>query len=136
QEVRFEGIARDGRLLPRVKAVQGSPGSTAQTAWQERLGAWRAPLERLIGAFLAGDAAVDPKPGACTYCHVTDICRIGERARAAAEEGADEGDAERDAHHRRHARARGGARPASLDPAAGAGGLRENRGADAALPAP
>ena len=89
QEVRFEGIARDGRLLPRVKAVQGSPGSTAQTAWQERRGAWRATLERLIGAFLAGDAAVDPKPGACTYCHVTDICRIGERARAAAEEGAD-----------------------------------------------
>ena len=80
QHVRFQGIAREARLLPRVKAVQGAaPGISAPAAWQERQGIWRATLERMIGAFLAGDAAVDPKPGACAYCHVIDICRIGER---------------------------------------------------------
>jgi hypothetical protein len=34
-------------------------------------------VERLIRAFLGGDARVDPAPGACDYCHLTDLCRIG-----------------------------------------------------------
>ena len=57
--------------------------------------AWRATLERLIAGFLAGDASVDPLPGACSYCQVIDICRIGERVSATAAAGAPaEGDHE------------------------------------------
>jgi ATP-dependent helicase/nuclease subunit B len=71
---RFHGLAHAARLLPQVKAVQPADG------WAVRHEAWRATLERLIGNFLAGDAAVDPKPNACKYCHVSGICRIAERA--------------------------------------------------------
>jgi hypothetical protein len=80
RKVRFAGIARDPKLLPQVKAVQTTAGRAGAEAWRERQLAWRAILERLIASFLAGEAAVDPVPGACTYCQVIDICRIGERA--------------------------------------------------------
>ncbi len=77
REVRFEGLARSPRLLPAVKAVR--PAGAAD-AWAEQRRAWRAILTGLIRGFLAGEAAVDPRPGACDYCHVIDICRISERA--------------------------------------------------------
>jgi len=77
REVRFEGLARSPGLLPAVRAVR--PAGAAD-AWAEQQRAWRAILTGLIRAFLAGDAAVDPRPGACDYCHVIDICRISERA--------------------------------------------------------
>jgi RecB family exonuclease len=80
RKVRFAGIARDPKLLPQVKAVQTTAGRAGAEAWRERQLAWRAILERLIASFLAGEAAVDPVPGACSYCQVIDICRIGERA--------------------------------------------------------
>jgi len=79
REVRFDGIARAARLLPAVKAVRTAG---AADAWGEQQRAWRAIVTRLIRAFLAGDAAVDPRPGACDYCHVIDICRISERPEA------------------------------------------------------
>ncbi|HYL02422.1 MAG TPA: PD-(D/E)XK nuclease family protein [Steroidobacteraceae bacterium] len=75
REVRFTGVAAAGDLLPRVKALAGGPGALAD--WGTQLGRWRTLLERLVRAFLAGDARVDPAPGACDYCHLTDLCRIG-----------------------------------------------------------
>src|SRR5256885_1749178 len=77
REVRFDGIARSPGLLPAVRAVRAA-GAT--DAWAEQQRAWRAILTGLIRGFLAGEAAVDPRPGACDYCHVIDICRISERA--------------------------------------------------------
>ena len=73
REVRFEGLARAPQLLPQVRAAVATG---AADAWAERQHAWRAVVTRLIRAFLAGDAAVDPRPGACDYCHVRDVCRI------------------------------------------------------------
>ena len=92
REVRFDGIARSPGLLPAVRAVRAA-GAT--DAWAEQRRAWRAILTGLIRGFLAGEAAVDPRPGACDYCHVIDICRISERAGGvdppgAAPEAADE----------------------------------------------
>lgn len=75
REVRFDGVARAANLLPAIKPV--SPGGDAD-GWLERQIAWRAIVVRLIRGFLAGDAAVDPRPGACEYCHVRDACRIAE----------------------------------------------------------
>jgi hypothetical protein len=39
-----------------------------------------ARVEQMAADFLAGRAVVDPKPGACDYCHVASICRIADRA--------------------------------------------------------
>ena len=63
REVRFSGVAATGDVLPRG---EGNPGGDrcsgrglARTA-----GGWVALVERLIRAFLAGEARVDPAPGA------------------------------------------------------------------------
>jgi ATP-dependent helicase/nuclease subunit B len=77
REVHFDGLARAPQLLPHVKATSATG---AAEAWAERQRAWRAIVTRLIRAFLAGAAAVDPRPGACDYCHVRDVCRILETA--------------------------------------------------------
>jgi len=96
RKLRFDGIAREAGLLPEVralKAARGAPSEGAADAWRRQQRTWVALIERLIEGFLAGDAAVDPKPGACKYCHVIDICRVLERGGgdvAAAGEGTDE----------------------------------------------
>jgi ATP-dependent helicase/nuclease subunit B len=73
REVRFEGIAESRDLLPNVKGVE-PPGS-----WKVRREEWIHRLEELAKAFLAGNAVIDPKPGACEYCHVSSVCRISDR---------------------------------------------------------
>ena len=75
REVRFSGVAAAGDLLPKVKAVSDKKEAAAD--WGAQRDRWQALLEGLIRAFLSGEAQVDPAPGACDYCHVTDICRIG-----------------------------------------------------------
>jgi ATP-dependent helicase/nuclease subunit B len=77
REARFSGLARTGGLLPEVRPVKAEDGR-AQEAWARQQRAWRALVERLIGDFLRGWAAVDPRPGACNLCHVANICRIAE----------------------------------------------------------
>jgi ATP-dependent helicase/nuclease subunit B len=76
QDVRFSGVAATAHVLPRVKALAASVGDPALD-WDAQQRRWQELIERLIRAFLAGDARVDPAPGACDYCHITDICRIG-----------------------------------------------------------
>jgi ATP-dependent helicase/nuclease subunit B len=75
---RFSGVARAAGLLPDVRAVKAPDGVSAD-AWLGQQRSWRALIERLIGDFLQGWAAVDPRPGACAFCHVVNICRIAER---------------------------------------------------------
>jgi hypothetical protein len=74
REVRFTGVAANADLLPRVRAVTDPSGVAGDWSAQQR--SWHALIERLIRAFLAGEARVDPAPGACDYCHIIDICRI------------------------------------------------------------
>jgi probable DNA repair protein len=77
REIAFAGIAESEGLLPKVKGLRpAAPGAAPDWTAQQAL--WRARIERLVADFLAGEAAVDPVPGACTYCHVIDICRIRE----------------------------------------------------------
>jgi ATP-dependent helicase/nuclease subunit B len=75
REVRFRGVAAADKLLPQVRALRAGAGGALDWSAQQR--SWRALIERLIRAFLTGDARVNPAPGACEHCHVTDICRIG-----------------------------------------------------------
>ena len=79
REVRFDGVATSGQLLPKVKGVEGPDGGGSGDAWQLRTREWMGCIERLASSFLAGRAAVDPKPGACDYCHAVSVCRISDR---------------------------------------------------------
>jgi hypothetical protein len=90
REVRFSGVAAAGDLLPRVQAVPVTAEAVAD--WNAQQRTWQALIERLIRAFLAGDAQVDPAPGACDYCHLTDVCRIGAHLAITASSHADETD--------------------------------------------
>ena len=78
REVRFDGIANVSELLPKLRGVEG-PFGTDPDAWPLRREEWLARVENLAAAFLAGRALVDPKPGACDYCHVASVCRISDR---------------------------------------------------------
>lgn len=90
REVRFDGIAASGDLLPKVAGVKADTGE-GQDAWQSRVREWRGLVERLAGAFAAGQAAVDPKPQACDFCHVASLCRVGDALMAADEATLEEG---------------------------------------------
>ncbi len=73
REVRFCGVAAEAELLPHVPAL----GAAAAPSWPAQQARWEALLGRLISEFLAGAAQVDPAPGACDYCHLSALCRIG-----------------------------------------------------------
>ena len=77
REVRFDGIAASEGLLPKVAGVRASEGQP-QDAWPAHVREWRALVERLASAFAAGQAVVDPKPGACDFCPVSSVCRVGD----------------------------------------------------------
>jgi ATP-dependent helicase/DNAse subunit B len=96
REVRFDGIANSAELLPKVKGVEGHFGMDPLDAWPTRQQEWVSRVEHLAADFLAGRAVVDPKPGACDYCHVASICRIADRVET--NDATDEiGDADRGA---------------------------------------
>ena len=80
-DVRFVGLARKAGLLPGTKPPV--------VGWDEQRAAWRVELERLAGAFAAGNADVDPKRlgETCRLCTLQPLCRIHERAAGVAEEG-------------------------------------------------
>ena len=92
RDIGFNGIAAQADLLPGLEAVKAA--GEGGDGWQGRLEAWHALLERLAGAFGQGEAAVDPKPGACDYCHLAALCRIGDRPEAPAAPQPDPGAAE------------------------------------------
>ena len=46
--------------------------------WPGLLAQWEASLQKLAMEFMAGDAAVNPQPGACNYCDLASVCRINE----------------------------------------------------------
>ncbi len=79
REVRFDGIARASGLIPKVKGAVAPEGGDQGEAWVLRRREWLACLERLAVGFVTGRAAVDPKPGACDYCHLESLCRIADR---------------------------------------------------------
>jgi len=79
REVRFDGIANSSHLLPKVRGVEGPSADFSGDVWQLRRSEWLACVERLASEFIAGRATVDPKPGACDYCHAVSVCRVSDR---------------------------------------------------------
>ncbi len=80
RDVRFAGVARLPGLLPKVDVVQ-APAAAAIGAniWSQRSKEWLQRVAQLTRQFLAGSAEVDPKEGACDFCHLTSLCRIADR---------------------------------------------------------
>jgi ATP-dependent helicase/nuclease subunit B len=70
-EVRWRGAAAADSTLPLPV------GARAPTApGRELLVHWRRVIERLVGDYAAGEAAVDPLPGACATCTLAALCRV------------------------------------------------------------
>ena len=82
REVRFDGIATAPELLPKLKGVEAPFGTSPNEAWPFWRREWLSRIESLATAFVSGRAAVDPKAGACDYCHVASICRIADQQTA------------------------------------------------------
>ncbi|HEV7800539.1 MAG TPA: PD-(D/E)XK nuclease family protein [Burkholderiales bacterium] len=84
-DMRFTGLALEGKTLPKVKAVDG---------WRGLLEVWRRQLDALGREFADGVAVVDPKRGlkTCRHCDLQPLCRVHERLAALEDE--DEGDDE------------------------------------------
>jgi probable DNA repair protein len=90
KEVRFEGVADTPERLPKVRGVQAPEGVDSPDSWSLRRREWLGRVETLAAGFVAGLAAVAPKPGACDYCHVKSICRIADQNLADADVDAQE----------------------------------------------
>ena len=103
REVRFDGVAIDSTVLPRVRGVellqveQGGAlkpapdaGSQRRESWAHWQHEWRARVEQLAADFATGAAAVDPRPKACEWCKVVGICRISDENASAVDENIDE----------------------------------------------
>jgi probable DNA repair protein len=79
--------ARECRLQG-IGTLEGVPGlkndvskavkrySPAQD-WAALKAEWQMNLEQLARDFLAGDSEIDPLPGACQYCGLDSLCRVG-----------------------------------------------------------
>ena len=77
----YAGLARDGDLLPGIKAHADTRQAEQFPAWPDLIAAWRKDLERMASQFAAGVSTVDPKryPQTCQYCDLQPFCRIRER---------------------------------------------------------
>jgi len=73
----FEGVAEDPLWAPGLVGLGSGPGGQKDFADMPALKlAWADVLGRLAEAFARGDAAVDPKRGACRYCDIRPLCRV------------------------------------------------------------
>jgi probable DNA repair protein len=77
----YSGLARDGDLLPGIKALAETKHSEKFPQWQDLLAAWQRDLERLAAQFADGVSVVDPRryPQTCQFCGMQPFCRIRER---------------------------------------------------------
>ncbi len=78
EDSKLVGLAHQGEQLtdgkkPSIKTTVTDLDWTAQRAL------WREQLLAAVEEIGAGDARVNPKPGACRYCHLQALCRVEEK---------------------------------------------------------
>ena len=73
-ELRFRGLTTQDVSLPALTKMTIDPS----IPFDRQLLEWRRVLEHLAEDFRAGNAQVDPKPGACDNCGLRALCRIRE----------------------------------------------------------
>jgi ATP-dependent helicase/nuclease subunit B len=85
----YAGLARDGDLLPGVKAHADTRLREQYPQWGDVVASWESGLARLAADFAAGRAVVDPKsyPHSCRLCDLHPLCRVRERFDAAGDDG-------------------------------------------------
>jgi probable DNA repair protein len=88
ENLKLRGLA-DRPERVRGRGIDAVPGG--ESAWPTLLQQWRERLEGLTREFLDGNAAVQPQPGACEYCHLQLLCRVDAQVLAAAASAAAEG---------------------------------------------
>jgi probable DNA repair protein len=89
RELRYAGMAQARDLLPGVTVVAPGPGMSEQGAWAAQRRAWLGGVNQLAAGFAAGQAPVEPRPGACERCHLAGLCRIAQGATVAGEDWQD-----------------------------------------------
>jgi ATP-dependent helicase/nuclease subunit B len=67
----LRGLTSVAGELPGVRAA-----SQSGRDWPQVVERWRGIAAQLIEEFVAGEARVDPEPGACRHCHLQTLCRI------------------------------------------------------------
>ncbi len=92
REIRFDGVAARGNLLPKVRAVEPPTGQeSAGNAWSIRQEEWIGRVEQARLRLHCGPRdMVDPRPKACEYCQVVSVCRISDEGADAVERNVDE----------------------------------------------
>ena len=81
-DMKLVALAADKNILPGARTLPDGRLKSAAESWSAQVEAWRIELDRLARSFGAGEASVDPKPGACDYCDQKPFCRIHERETA------------------------------------------------------
>jgi ATP-dependent helicase/nuclease subunit B len=71
------GVVVDTEQFPGSQSPE-DPKTADGLDWEGLRARWAAVAEGLARGFQAGDARVDPLPGACDYCHLTGLCRVHE----------------------------------------------------------
>ena len=77
--IRWRGASAEPSVLPGLatRVARANTHARVPTApWAELIPHWRRVIERLVRSFMAGDASVDPLPGACRHCHLPMLCRV------------------------------------------------------------
>jgi hypothetical protein len=76
----FSGMSSIETNIKGIKPMIDVDGADTQQFWSDQKIRWHRRLEDLAGEFLGGDAQVLPQTdSSCKYCHLKDVCRIGER---------------------------------------------------------
>jgi ATP-dependent helicase/nuclease subunit B len=71
ERVKVSGSADHSRRLRYLNGPK--PG---EPTWVQRVERWKRQLQQLVDEYLRGDAAVQPLPDACKFCHLHALCRI------------------------------------------------------------
>ena len=72
-DTRFLGVAADGELLPNV----GLGPKGEEREWPEWRALWRDALDGVAAEVRGGEAGVRPMKGACEFCELRGLCRVG-----------------------------------------------------------
>jgi len=75
---KWSGLARTEDIGEGFVQV-GQKGPTKGLSWADLVADWQSMGEGLAAAFSAGQASVDPLPQACSYCHLSALCRINDQ---------------------------------------------------------
>jgi len=80
-KVEYRGWHNGIEVAPGVRHFPSevSRAPDALPDWPALLAHWRVTLRSLAEQFVRGEAAVDPLPQACDYCHLSTFCRVHER---------------------------------------------------------